>query len=180
MFGFLWRFLKKLSFLWSLVKNIIKFICLFYLSYMLTCIIYYILWTISCVALGCFLWRLLRKPISLTEETFWIFMYHVNHDHVYSRLSCYFLIYTKKIHCYHFIYKEECLCSRLYPDKSICYLFCSSMKDTWTCLTRCRFYTRCARHCIIFVMTFWNVQHSISEQIKVVVIVLTILLFFFH
>lgn len=31
-----------------------------------------------------------------------------------------------------------------------------------------------------FVMTFWNVQHSISEQIKVVVIVLTILLFFFH
>lgn len=107
-------------------------------------------------------------------------MYHVNHDHVYSRLSCYFLIYTKKIHCYHFIYKEECLWSRLYTDQSICYLFCSSMKDTWTCLTRCRFYTRCARHCIIFVMTFWNVQHSVSEQIKVVVIVLTILLFFFH
>lgn len=84
------------------------------------------------------------------------------------------------VHCYHFIYKEECLWSRLYTDQSICYLFCSSMKDTWTCLTRCRFYTRCARHCIIFVMTFWNVQHSISEQIKVVVIVLTILLFFFH
>lgn len=46
------------------------------------------------------------------RNIFGIFMYHVNHDHVYSRLSCYFLIYTKKIHCYHFIYKEECLCSR--------------------------------------------------------------------
>lgn len=63
-------FLKETGFPLKPRKLSLNSYVFFYLSYMLTCILYYILWTISCVALGCFLWRLLRKPISWTEETF--------------------------------------------------------------------------------------------------------------
>lgn len=67
---FFMMFFKEIGFFLKFRKLLLNLYVFFYLSYMLICIFYYILWNISCVVLGCFLWCLLRKLIFWIEEIF--------------------------------------------------------------------------------------------------------------